>query len=57
MQSLVSHYRKVRDYEDAELPPWVVAWEAAHPADAAEARAILAKEPVPAHKIPKGSAR
>ncbi len=55
VQSLAAAHRKVRDYEDAELPPWVVAWEAAHPADAAEARAILAKEPVPGHKIPKGS--
>ncbi len=55
IQSLAAAHRKVRDYEDAVLPPWVVAWEAAHPADAAEAQAILAKEPVPAHKIPKGS--
>jgi hypothetical protein len=55
IQSLAAAHRKVRDYEDAQLPPWVVDWEAAHPADAAEALAILAKEPVPAHKIPKGS--
>ena len=55
IQSLAAAHRKVRDYEDAVLPPWVVAWESAHPADAAEARAILAREPVPAHKIPKGS--
>lgn len=57
VQTLVSHHRKVRDYEDAVLPPWVVAWEASHPADALEAQAILAKEPIPAHKIPKGDAR
>ena len=55
IQSLAAAHRKVRDYEDAVLPPWVVAWEASHPADAAEAQAILAREPVPAHKIPKGS--
>ena len=57
VQSLAAAHRKVRDYEDAELPPWVVAWETAHPADAAEVRAILAKEPVPERKIPKGSER
>ncbi len=57
VQTLVSHHRKVRDYEDAVLPPWVVTWEASHPQDAAEAQAILAKEPIPAHKIPKGAER
>jgi len=57
VQTLVSHHRKVRDYEDAVLPAWVVAWEGGHPQDAAEALAILAKEPVPDHKIPKGDER
>jgi len=57
VQSLVSWHRKLRDYEDAELPPWVVAWESGHPQDAAEALGILAKEPVPARKIPKGDER
>jgi len=57
VQSLVSWHRKLRDYEDAELPPWVLEWEARNPQDAAEARAILAKEPAPARKIPKGEAR
>ena len=57
VQALVSWHRKLRDYEDAELPPWVVDWEAGHPRDAVEARAILAKEPAPARKIPKGEAR
>jgi hypothetical protein len=57
VQTLVSWHRKVRDYEDAELPPWVVAWEARSPGDAAEALAILAKEPSPAHRIPKGEER
>jgi hypothetical protein len=57
VQTLVSRHRKLRDYEDAELPPWVVDWEARHPRDAAEALAALAKEPTPARKIPKGEAR
>ncbi len=57
VQSLVSWHRKVRDYEDAELPLWMVAWEAQHPGDALEALAVLGKEPAPAHKIPKGEER
>ncbi len=57
VQALVSWHRKLRDYEDAELPPWVLDWEARHPADAAEALASLAKEPIPARRIPKGEAR
>ncbi len=57
VQSLVSWHRKLRDYEDAELPPWVVAWEARNPGDSAEALAILAKEPKPDRKIPKGDER
>ena len=54
VQSLVSNLRKVRDYDDAVLVPWVVAWMAAHPADAAEAARLIALEPKPLHKIPKG---
>ncbi|MGA2082264.1 MAG: hypothetical protein ABSH53_16880 [Holophaga sp.] len=54
LQSLVGALRKVRDYQDASIPPWVQDWMAAHPADRAEAERILAQEPVPAHKIPKG---
>jgi hypothetical protein len=57
VQSLVSWHRKVRDYEDAELPEWVVDWERAHPLDTREALAILAKEPTPARKIPRGEER
>ena len=57
VQSLVSWHRKVRDYEDAELPPWVLEWEASNPGDAAEALAIIRKEPVPALRIPKGKER
>ena len=54
MQTLVSHHRKVRDYEDAVLPAWVVDWERSHPEDARQAQATLATEPAPKHKIPKG---
>jgi hypothetical protein len=54
VQTLLSHMRKVRDYEDAPLPPWVERWCAEHPADRAEAQAFLDREPRPARKIPKG---
>jgi hypothetical protein len=57
VQALVSWHRKVRDYEDAELPPWVQDWEAQNPGDTREALAILAKEPAPERKIPKGEER
>ena len=54
IQSLVSALRKARDYEDGALAPWVQAWLASHPEDAAEARRLIALEPRPARKIPKG---
>ena len=54
VQSLVGSLRKVRDYEDAVLAPWARDWMAAHPEDASEAERILAREPAPARKIPKG---
>jgi len=57
VQTLVSHHRKLRDYEDAPLPKWVVDWEQVHPEDARQARAILALEPVPRKKIRKGLER
>jgi hypothetical protein len=57
IQSLISWHRKLQNYEDAELPPWVLDWEARHPHDAEEALAALALEPPPARKIPKGEAR
>jgi hypothetical protein len=57
VQSLTGALRKVRDYEDAELPAWVAAWRLSHPADWSEAQAILLREPVPAKKIPKGRER
>jgi len=47
----------VRDYEDAELPAWMVAWEASHPADRDAALEIIGREPVPARKVPKGEER
>nr|WP_320132250.1 hypothetical protein [uncultured Holophaga sp.] len=55
IQTLLSQLRKLRDYEDAEMPAWALAWGKAHPEDEREAEAMLAKEPRPAHKIPKGS--
>jgi hypothetical protein len=55
IQTLVSDLRKERDYEDGALPAWARAWMEAHPQDAREARAIIALEPKPARKIPKGS--
>ena len=57
VQSLVSWHRKLRDYEDAVLPPWVLDWEARNPLDAVEALAILGKEPTPTRRIPKGEER
>ena len=57
IQVLASHHRKVRDYEDAALPPWVLEWERDHPDDRDAVRAILAEEPIPARKIPKGQER
>lgn len=57
VQTLASHLRKARDYEDAPLPPWVQAWRRDHPDQWAEAEAIVAQEPLPARKIPKGLER
>jgi hypothetical protein len=54
LQSLVSCLRKVRDYEDAVMPPWAEAWMAAHPEDRTEAERLIALEPRPKHKVPKG---
>jgi hypothetical protein len=54
VQSLVSCLRKMRDYEDAVMPPWAEAWMTAHPADRDEAARLIALEPKPPHKIPKG---
>ncbi len=54
IQSLVSCLRKVRDYEDATMPPWAEAWMAAHPGDREEAGRIIGLEPRPPRKVPKG---
>jgi hypothetical protein len=54
MQSLVSSLRKLRDYEDATMPPWVQTWMTAHPGDRDEAQHVIALEPKPLRKIPKG---
>ncbi len=57
VETLASHLRKVRDYEDAAFPPWVTEWRAAHPKDFADAERLVAGEPVPKRKIPKGRER
>lgn len=57
LQSLEAQDRKLRSYEDYELPAWSLAWRKDHPEDAAEADAVVAKEPAPAKKIKKGEAR
>ena len=54
VQTLVSDLRKERDFEDGALPAWARAWMAAHPGDAREAADIIALEPRPRRKIPKG---
>ena len=57
IQTLEAQDRKLRGFEDYELPPWSVQWRKDHPADAAEAAAVIAKEPAPVKKIPKGDER
>ena len=57
VETLASHLRKLRDYEDAALPPWVLDWRAAHPVDFGAAERIVSLEPIPARKIPKGKER
>ena len=54
VQALVSALRKQRDYEDGALVPWVRDWMAVHPEDRAEAERLIALEPKPLAKIPKG---
>jgi hypothetical protein len=57
IQVLTASLRKERDYEDAPRPRWVEAWLREHPEDLAKVKAILALEPPPARKIPKGKER
>jgi hypothetical protein len=57
IQMIAAARRKVRDYEDASIPAWIEAWRVSHPQDWDETSAILAKEPIPLKKIPKGQER
>jgi hypothetical protein len=57
LQSLVAAERKNRSYEDGTLAGWIQDWKQTHPGDWSQVEALLAKEPPPAHKIPKGQDR
>jgi hypothetical protein len=57
LETLKSHARKARDFEDYTEPRWVTAWKAAHPGDVLEVEKALKDEPPPAAKIPKGRER
>jgi hypothetical protein len=57
IETLKSHARKARDFEDYTEPHWVAEWRKAHPQDWTEAQAALAKEPPPPRKVPKGKER
>ncbi len=57
LQTLEAQDRKLRGFEDYELPAWSVAWRTAHPQDAADAAAVVDKEPPPKHKVRKGEER
>jgi hypothetical protein len=54
LQSLVAAERKNRRYEDGRLPQWVEAWKATHPGEWTKVETLLAREPSPVQKIPKG---
>jgi hypothetical protein len=53
-QSLLAAGRKNLRYEDGALPRWVEDWKRVHPEDWARVEVLLAAEPRPAGKIPKG---
>jgi len=57
VQMITAARRKVRDYEDASIPPWIEEWRLQHPKDWGETTTILSQEPVPVKKIPKGQDR
>lgn len=57
IETLKSHARKARDFEDYTEPRWVVAWRKDHPEDWAEAQKAVAAEPTPARRVPKGRER
>jgi hypothetical protein len=54
LQSLAAAERKNRHYEDGKLPGWVEDWKRLHPEDWLKVEAVLAREPRPGRKIPKG---
>jgi hypothetical protein len=54
IEILAAALRRDRTYEDGALPPWILEWKQQHPDDWKKAEALLAKEPIPATKIPKG---
>jgi len=57
LQTLEAQDRKLRGFEDYTLPAWSVAWRKEHPQDAADAAAVVAKEPAPKRKVKKGEER
>jgi len=57
VQMIIAARRKVRDYEDASIPPWIEEWRLQHPKDWDDASTILSQEPTPVKKIPKGQDR
>ena len=53
-QSLLAAARKDLRYEDGKPPRWVTEWLRQHPGDKARVDALIAREPRPLKKIPKG---
>ena len=53
-QSLLAAARKDLRYEDGKPPRWVTEWLRLHPGDKARVDALIAREPRPLKKIPKG---
>jgi hypothetical protein len=54
IRTLVAAERKNLRYEDGTRPRWVEEWLRSHPGHKAQVDVIMAKEPVPGKKIPKG---
>ncbi len=54
IESLVAQKRKEMRYVDGQVAPWAEQWMTEHPEDRRAAEAVLAREPKPARKIPKG---
>lgn len=57
VQTLESHARKARDFEDYTEPEWVARWRKDHPEDWGEAQARLAAAPAPVSRVPRGRER